>query len=498
MPKKKVPKGKQPLQREHTLKHLEPVEKELKHLNEEQYATSPTLQAVFEIIETIKAGESIRFPRLGDIAVGTIDIKDLNAADQKCIICWKKMKNYEKETEWWKEHCVVVAKCGHPFGGKCWLKWLWLQKQMNATRACPVCATPYSDVQYQVVRTDESIWSTHRENIRMIEKTMRHRYKLSYWKNDQLMAPWTNIHLVGQASEIWRLHHIFAINVFLQGTDELDLEEKMIYVKRATSIIRDLWCTNRKYHGFVKPIDLSFILNQPPMPEHCKFHLLVVIVRFLCCLWSAPTPCKYPTTVLLGLLAYERSILTRTFWGAGAVYLNVLHDLIAQYEAKVESTVNAYYVKLELANFNAAEVHFERIITKTSSPDWYYIDYQQGFPNFKWEFADVNRGSLGGGLRFDQLYYSEIEEDDDDEDSDQEAEIEEKVEKKKSTAEKKRKNPLHDWRITTLLFNIFFGILYFSVLRDQYTLRILDTREMIWKPATLNSANGEVGAMHVT
>lgn len=146
--------------------------------------------------------------------------------------------------------------------------------------------------------------------------------------------------------------------------------------------------------------------------------------------------------------------------------------------------MNAYYVKLELANFNAAEAHFEKIITKKTHPNWYYIDYQQGFPDFEWKFADVNCGSLGNNFRLEQLYsqgQDDDEEDDEDEDSDQEEpNVKGKVEKKeKSTTDKRRKNLLHDWRVTTLLFNLCFGALYFLILREQYTSRILGIMDVI-------------------
>ncbi|CZR57948.1 uncharacterized protein PAC_07838 [Phialocephala subalpina] len=364
--------------RTNALKNLEPIEKDLKSLNSKPYAASPILQAVSNIIEIIKAGEAIHFPQSGEIAVGTVDINELDPADRKCVICWKKMKNYERKTEWRNEHCIVVAKCGHAFGGKCWLKWM---RKLGAREIVPFMC-------HQISRPSRLPTECLERSQFLVNSSQEHsedREDDEFSVSDPLLGGrpasvaldiWTFRGLPSQ--NFWRLHHVLAINIFLQSANELGSKDQAvrIYIERAKSIIEYLWLRNGTRLN--RPKDLSFVLQNSPMPEHC----------------------------------------------------------------------------------------------------------------FMLAFSQEQRGSFG--LRFDQLYYTEAEDDndDDDEDSDQEEpDVEEEVKwKEKSAADKKpAKHSLHDWRVTTLLFNLFVGFLYFSYLTALYTQMFLESGR--WKRAILNRAS---------
>ncbi|KAE8452443.1 hypothetical protein EG329_000345 [Mollisiaceae sp. DMI_Dod_QoI] len=323
----------------------EPNEPALKSLQFGLYTISPLLQSISKIIDTMKVGHERYFPRCGEIAVGTIDITELNDPEPDCVICYMPLTNYKAKTKWWEEHCAVVSSCGHIFGGKCIFRWV---KEGPNRRSCPMCRKMFRGKQRQSLIMISNPWEIHWQYMMRTWKIVathicRTLKGLNTSPTKNLVEDFTEEYFaILRKSPVLALHHFLWLNIGLQGATETlsDNEEfVLLLIKHAQRIIKEMWSWGDS-RGFMRPKDLDFALQDPPNPTH------------------------------------------------HAVYLNVVHDLIAETEGKVGHLVQSDIVKLKLANFNGAEIKSGKIcIKRPVYPMYYYINYEREIPGFHREFS---------------------------------------------------------------------------------------------------------------
>ncbi|KUJ15523.1 uncharacterized protein LY89DRAFT_735624 [Mollisia scopiformis] len=149
---------------------------------------------------------------------------------------------------------------------------------------------------------------------------------------------------------VWTLYVILAANILLRGTKEVDLLTR--YISNIQCIVMDM-CTwfLTEDRGLTPPKDLDFVLGCPPEPE------------------------RY------------------------CVYLNVLHDLVSQIEAKIFKVDKKDRVKLSLESFNGACIEAGKLCVKNQYPVNYYLDYEREFPGFRKNFKQVANMKELPGIR---------------------------------------------------------------------------------------------------